>query len=182
MADAAVAPAAPAKKRGKKTTKKVTSHPKYSSMITDAITALKERGGSSRQAILKYIISTYKVDEKVVNTQCKLALRRCVQSGILKQVKGCGASGSFKIVKPETVKAAGKKPAAKKTTKKPATKKTTKKPAAKKIAKKAAATKKVTKKPAAKKVAKKASTKKSSKKPVAKKATKKAPAKKSSKK
>ena len=35
--------------------KKPAAHPKYSEMVGKAIAALKERGGSSRQAILKYI-------------------------------------------------------------------------------------------------------------------------------
>merc|ERR1712154_502290 len=38
------------------------AHPKYSVMIAAAITALKERTGCSRQAILKYICANYKVD------------------------------------------------------------------------------------------------------------------------
>jgi hypothetical protein len=36
--------------------KKPAAHPKYSEMVGKAIAALKERGGSSRQAILKYIM------------------------------------------------------------------------------------------------------------------------------
>ena len=38
--------------------KKPTAHPKDSEMVGKAIAALKERGGSSRQAILKYIMPT----------------------------------------------------------------------------------------------------------------------------
>ncbi|RXG55169.1 Histone H1.0 [Armadillidium vulgare] len=68
-------------------------------MICEAIKALKERSGSSRQAIVKYIVSNYKIDEKTANTQVKLSLKREVQSGSLKQVKGIGASGSFKLAK-----------------------------------------------------------------------------------
>ncbi|MCL4147000.1 UNVERIFIED_CONTAM: hypothetical protein GTU68_038295, partial [Idotea baltica] len=34
-------------------------------MIAAAIGALKERSGSSRQAIVKYIVANYKVDEKM---------------------------------------------------------------------------------------------------------------------
>merc|ERR1712228_1140830 len=117
--------------------------------ISAAIAALKERTGSSRQAIVKYISANYKVGDSA-GTHVKLALKRGVASGALKQVKGAGASGSFKNAekpKPKAKKPAAKKPAAKKV-KKPAAKKTpkkAKKPAAKKPAKKAAA-----KKPAAK--------------------------------
>ena len=157
----------PAKKAEKKKAapKKPADHPKYSEMIAAAITALKERTGSSRQAIVKYISANYKVGDSA-GTHVKLALKRGVASGALKQVKGAGASGSFKNVekaKPKAKKPAAKKPAAKKVkkpaaaAKKPAAKKTpkkAKKPAAKKTPKK-------TKKPAAKKPAKKPAAKKS---------------------
>ncbi|KAK3871803.1 hypothetical protein Pcinc_023075 [Petrolisthes cinctipes] len=175
-----MADSAPAKPKAKKATKKPASHPKYSVMIAAAISGLKERNGSSRQAIQKYIVSQYKVDDKSVGTQLKLALKRGVASSVLKQVKGAGASGSFRINKPSTEapkKAAVKKPAAKKKAapKKPAAKKAVKKPAAKKAVKKPAP-KKVVKKPApkkaAKKPAKKPAAKKAAKKPAAKKAKK----------
>ena len=168
----------PAKKAEKKKAapKKPADHPKYSEMIAAAITALKERTGSSRQAIVKYISANYKVGDSA-GTHVKLALKRGVASGALKQVKGAGASGSFKNVekaKPKAKKPAAKKPAAKKVkkavAKKPAAKKTpkkAKKPAAKKTPKKAKkpAAKKPAKKPAAKKTAakKKATPKKGKK-------------------
>lgn len=70
-------------------------HPKYSQMITEAISALKDRNGSSRQAILKYIVANYNVlqDEKLVNNHIKMSLRAGVKSGKLKQSKGSGACG-----------------------------------------------------------------------------------------
>ena len=169
--------AAPAKKAEKAKAKaKPADHPKYSDMIAAAIVALKERSGSSRQAILKYISANYKVSDHA-GTHLKLALKRGVTSGVLKQVKGTGASGSFKVAeKPKAPKKkpAAKKPAAKKTPKKPAAKKSTpkkaKKPAAKKATpKKAAAKKPAAKKPAAKKPAKKPAAKKPAKKAAAKK-------------
>merc|ERR1712212_987153 len=131
-----------AKKAEKKVAKKPADHPKYSEMIAAAIGALKERTGSSRQAIVKYISANYKVGENA-GTHVKLALKRGVVAGALKQVKGSGASGSFKLAeKPKVVK---KKPAAKKPAAKKAKKPAAKKPAAKK------ATPKKAKKPAAKK-------------------------------
>ncbi|KAK8738528.1 hypothetical protein OTU49_003920 [Cherax quadricarinatus] len=176
MADtAATTTPAAAKKTSKKVAKKAVAHPKYSAMIAAAIASLKERNGSSRQAILKYIVANYKIEEKAVATQLKHALKRGVSSGALKQVKGAGASGSFRINKPED-SATPKKPAAKKTVaKKPAPKKATtpKKPAAKKVAKKSAAKVTTPKKPAAKKATKKPTPKKTAKKPVAKKVAKK---------
>lgn len=39
-------------------------HPKFSDMIVDGLKLLNERSGSSRQALLKYVLSTYKLDEK----------------------------------------------------------------------------------------------------------------------
>ena len=177
MSDAPSPKKAPKKKT---VTKKPAEHPKYSEMIVKAITELKERNGSSRQAIVKYIKANFKVGEKAEN-MTKLALKKGVASGILKQVKGTGASGSFKLG--EKSKVAPKKPTVKKAStaaKKPMAKKVTKKTTTPK--KKAAAKKATTKKTATKKA--KATTKKTSvkkttaKKPVAKKATKKTPKKK----
>merc|ERR1712044_47136 len=123
--------------------------------IAKAVAELKERGGSSRQAILKYIMKNFNVgkDEKAVNSRLKLALRAGVKKGALKQAKGTGASGSFRLgEKPK----APKKPKAKKAAKpkKAKTPKKAKKPAAKKAAKpKKAKTPKKAAKPAAKKAA-----------------------------
>lgn len=163
--------ASPAKAKKKTATKKKPAeHPKYGEMIAAAIAALKERTGSSRQAIQKYVTTNYKVGDASA-THVKLALKRGVASGLFKQVKGAGASGSFKLTeKPKKV--AKKKPAAKK----PAAKKAAKKPAAKKPA-----AKKATPKKAAKKTPKKAAAKKA-KKPAAKKPAAKKPAKKTAKK
>merc|ERR1712055_740706 len=86
-------------------------------MIKAAVGSLKERGGSSRQAILKYIVKNYKVgnDERTVNNHLKLALRAGVKNGGLKQSKGTGASGSFRLGEAKkTAKPKAKKPAAKK--------------------------------------------------------------------
>ena len=145
--------------------KAAVTHPKYIEMIVAAVTALKERSGSSRQAILKYVITNYNVDEGKCKGPLKNALRRGVKDGAIMQTKGIGASGSFKIVakaKPAkpAKKAAAKKPAAKKTPKKAAAKKVKRKPAAKKVTKK----KPAAKKPAAKKVPKKKPAKKTPKK------------------
>lgn len=142
MADVAPAPAATKAKKPAKP-RKAAAHPKYSEMIAAAVAALKERGGSSRQAILKYIIKNYKVgdNEAATNSRLKLALKAGVKKGTLKQAKGTGASGSFRLgeaaKKPKAAKPKkAKKPKAakpKKAAKKPAAKKTaTKKPAAKK--------------------------------------------------
>merc|ERR1711902_121839 len=112
------ADAAPAKKASKP--KAPAAHPKYSVMIAAAITALKDRTGSSRQAILKYICANYKVDVAKVEKPKKA-----------KKPKKPKAKKPKKAKKP--AKKAAKKPA-KKAAKKPAAKKAAKKPAAKKAA------------------------------------------------
>lgn len=194
MSDAAAAPASPAKpvkKAAKKPTKPKApaAHPPVAEMVTAAIKALKDRKGSSLPAIKKYLSANYKVDVGKLAPFIKKFLRSSVAAGKLVQVKGTGASGSFKLSaaakaeKPKTKKPAAKKPAAKKSpakAKKPAAKKpAAKKPAAKKSpakAKKPAAKPKkaAAKKPAAKKPAKPAKkSPKKAKKPAAKKAAKK---------
>ncbi|KAK2726886.1 hypothetical protein QYM36_007661 [Artemia franciscana] len=63
-------------------------------MITKSIADLKERGGSSRQAILKYIMANFQVgnDAKVVNMHLKQALKRCLANGIVINPKGTGVT------------------------------------------------------------------------------------------
>merc|ERR1712012_306371 len=130
-----------------KAKKAPAAHPKYSVMIAAAITALKDRTGSSRAAILKHIVANNKVDAAKAATQVRLALKRGVAKGALKMASAKGKNaGSYKLVKvvePKKVKKV-KKPAAKKAAKKPAAKKAApkKKPAAKKAPKKAAPKKK----------------------------------------
>jgi histone H1/5 len=122
---AAVVPVKTPKKKaaGASKTKKPSDHPTYASMIKESIIALKERGGSSRQAILKYILKHNNVgqDEKAVNAHLKVALRSGIKSGLLKQSKGVGASGSFRLgeKKEATVKKPKAKAAAKPKVRKP---------------------------------------------------------------
>ncbi|KAI0233307.1 Histone H1-delta, partial [Lamellibrachia satsuma] len=106
------APVATPKKAASAKRKKPAAHPKYTEMIAAAIGSLKERGGSSRQAIQKYIVKNVNVgeDERVVNQHLKMAVRASVKNGVLKQSKGFGASGSFHLGD----KAAPKKGVAKK--------------------------------------------------------------------
>ena len=163
--------AAPAKKKAA-APKKPAEHPKYSEMIAAAIVALKERTGSSRVAILKYIKANYKVGDNAA-TCVKNALKKGVVAGALTQVKGVGSNGSFKVTK--KVEKPKKKPAAKKTpkkvAKKPAAKKTPKKTVKKPAAKKKTVAKKTPKKAAKKLAAKKSEP--AAKKPAAKKTPKK---------
>merc|ERR1712080_582104 len=152
MADAAPAPVKKVVKAKK--VAKPAAHPPFKAMILTAIKALKERGGSSRQAILKYVVANNKVDAAKAAGPLKLALRKALAAGTIVKAKDAGkGAGKFKAGKVEKPKKAkkAKKPKAKKPAKKAA-----KKPA-KKAAKKPA--KKVAKKPA-KKAAKKAAPKK----------------------
>merc|ERR1712079_520476 len=100
------------------------AHPKYSVMIAAAITALKDRTGSSRQAILKYICANYKVDAAKAAVQIRLALKRGVAKGALKMARASGkGAGSYKLVKVEKPKKAKKPKAKKPKAKKPKAKK-----------------------------------------------------------
>ena len=145
MSDAA---AAPAKKAAPKKPKVAPAHPPVAEMVTAAITALKDRKGSSLAAIKKYVAGNYKVDMDRIAPFIRRFLKAAVEKGALKQTKGTGAAGSFKL---------GEQP-------KPKKEKVAKKPKA--VAKKPKTPKKAAKKPAAKKAVKK-TPKKAAKKPKA---------------
>uniref|UniRef100_A0A915BWK0 H15 domain-containing protein n=3 Tax=Parascaris univalens TaxID=6257 RepID=A0A915BWK0_PARUN len=107
----------PKKASKSKSAKIVASHPTYSVMIKAALVALKDHKGSSRAAILKYILQHYKVGDNInkVNAHLRQALKKGASSGFLKQVKGVGASGSFRLgEKKAEVHKKVKKPTAKK--------------------------------------------------------------------
>jgi histone H1/5 len=128
-------------------------------MIKDAILQLKERNGSSRPALKKYILKNYNITAPNFESLFNTALKRGVEKDEFVMPKG--PSGTVKLQKAS--KEAAKKEAAKKDT---ATKKTTtKKAAPKKTTTSTATTKKAApkKKTAAKKPATKASATKVSK-------------------
>lgn len=113
MADAAPATApaqaSPAKAKkprssGPKKPKAPAAHPPIADMVKAAIKELKERNGSSSQAIRKYIASHYKVDVERLQPFIRRFLKSATASGTLIQTKGKGAAGSFKLAQ----KAAGK--------------------------------------------------------------------------
>lgn len=124
--------------KAKSATKKAApTHPPTAQMVNNAIKNLKERGGSSLQAIKKYISGTYKVDAEKIAPFIKKYLKSAVDNGSLIRTKGKGASGSFKLA---AGKAEGtKKPAAKKPKVAGATKKAAKPKKAKATPKKAKA-------------------------------------------
>jgi len=150
--------------------KSAATHPSYQDMITSAIISLKERNGSSRMKLKKYVKANNNVGnvgDKMFDALFNKALKNGVEKGVFEQPKG--PSGGTKLAKkapapkkesekPPVKKAAPKKEPAKKEPEK----KETKKPAAKKAAPKKEPAKKETKKPAAAKpaAAKKAAPKK----------------------
>merc|ERR1711862_952193 len=146
--------AAPKAKKAAKP-KVPAAHPTYAAMITAAVKGLAEKKGSSRQAILKYVVANNKVDAAKAAVRVRLALKKMVAAKKLVSAAAAGKKGAgfFKLPakEPKAKKSKAKKPKAKKpkAAKKPAAKKA-KKPAAKKPA----AKKPAAKKPAAKKAAK----------------------------
>ncbi|KAL3319739.1 Histone H1.0 [Cichlidogyrus casuarinus] len=76
--------------------KTAQNHPPFLNMIQEAIVSLKECNGSSRQAIIKYITSHFKVDTHV-ESHVRRALLQGLKSTKLVHTKGKGASGSFKL-------------------------------------------------------------------------------------
>ena len=130
MADAA----APKVKKATKP-KVPAAHPPYATMIAAAIKGLGDKKGSSRQAILKYVVANNKVDAAKAAVRVRLALKKMIEAKKVVAAAAAGkkGAGSFKLA------AAEKKPKAKKV-KKPKAKKPAKK--AKKPAKKAAPKKK----------------------------------------
>merc|ERR1719232_1629419 len=128
------------KKAVAKKPKAAPAHPPTSAMIAAAIKALKERNGSSLQAIKKYIAANYKCDVVKLAPFIRKALKKGVESKKLKKAKTPKKAAKPKAAK----KSPAKKAAAAKKPKAAAKKSPAKKP-------KAAAKKSPAKKPAAKK-------------------------------
>ena len=108
----AAAAAAAAAGSNKKVVRSKPVHPNTSEMVLAAVTALKNRKGSSMQAIKKYMSSTYKVDTDKTAIFIRRYLRKAVAEGVLVQAKGNGASGSFNLPSSDLkkpVKSSGKK-------------------------------------------------------------------------
>merc|ERR1711872_972300 len=144
--------AAPKAKKAAKP-KVAAAHPPYAAMIKTAIKGLADKKGSSRQAILKYIVANNKVDAAKAAVRVRLSLKKMVAAKKLVSAAAAGkkGAGSFKLPAKEPK---AKKPKAMKSKAKKAKKPTAKKAkAAKKPAKKAVK-KPAAKKPAAKKAAK----------------------------
>ncbi|XP_051957044.1 heterochromatin protein 1-binding protein 3-like [Xyrauchen texanus] len=83
------------------------SQPKVEKIIIEAIESCKERGGVSAFTIIKYVEKKYpsvEMDKKTKNLY-KKAMKRMVEKGAVRQLKGKGFSGSFTIGKKSAVTA-----------------------------------------------------------------------------
>ena len=110
------------------------AHPPYAAMIAAAIQGLADKKGSSRQAILKYVVANNKVDADKAAVRVRIALKKMIEAKKVVAAAAAGkkGAGSYKLAPAEkkpkkVVKPKAKKP---KKAKKPAAKK----PAAKKPA------------------------------------------------
>merc|ERR1712130_797626 len=109
MSDAAAAP---------KATKPKTpaTHPPYATMIIAAIKGLGDKKGSSRQAILKYVVANNKVDAAKAAVRVRLALKKMIAAKKVVAAAAAGkkGAGSFKLPAKEPKAKKAKKPKAKK--------------------------------------------------------------------
>merc|ERR1711956_159776 len=80
---------------------KPAAHPPYANMIVAAIKALGDKKGSSRQAILKYVVANNKVDAAKAAVRVRLALKKMITA---KKVVAAAAAGK-KVKKPAAKKA-----------------------------------------------------------------------------
>ncbi|KAJ8259642.1 hypothetical protein GJAV_G00171790 [Gymnothorax javanicus] len=76
------------------------SQAKLDSILLEAIMASKDRSGTSMQSILKYISNKYtSLDLEQKKFYLRKTLKRLIDKGMVKQLKGKGMSGSFTVGK-----------------------------------------------------------------------------------
>uniref|UniRef100_UPI00398E5E6A histone H1-like n=1 Tax=Pristiophorus japonicus TaxID=55135 RepID=UPI00398E5E6A len=146
---------APSKKK-KAATRSGPAGPRLGDQILKVVADGKDRRGMSL-ATIKKALAAKGVDVEKRSFQIRSSIKKNVMNGSLKQIKGTGASGSFKIANTDPQGKVGKK------VKKPAAKKAAaKKSPAKKAAAKTSPAKKAAakKSPVKKAIAKKTNTKK----------------------
>merc|ERR1712118_472282 len=94
------------------------AHPPYEKMVKAALVALKDRTGSSTQAIAKYMKANYDLPENFAKSLSRF-LKKFVESGKLVKVKASYKLGSLKTEpKPKKKKVVKKKAPKKKVPKK----------------------------------------------------------------
>ena len=126
--------------------KKTVNHPTYAEMVASSIAMLKDRRGSSRQAITKHVCANYDVDAVRASFFIQKALKKGIEEGTFKKAKESGkGAGRYKLVLKKETTSKGTKPAPKMSTK-PVAKKSSAKGAKKSSTKRA----KVAKKPSSK--------------------------------
>ncbi|TPX30470.1 hypothetical protein SeMB42_g07917 [Synchytrium endobioticum] len=77
--------------------KHVAVHPPFKKMVEEAIIALNERNGSSRQVVKKYVLANYTVkNDAATISNINAAIRKGVDEGVFAQPKG--SSGPIKLV------------------------------------------------------------------------------------
>ncbi|XP_062842299.1 heterochromatin protein 1-binding protein 3 [Trichomycterus rosablanca] len=88
------------------------SQPKVEEILVDAIQSCKDRAGASIFTIMKFVMKKYSSMEMDKRTKSlyKRALKRLVEKGTVKQLKGKGFSGSFTIGKLPAESNSKKKP------------------------------------------------------------------------
>merc|ERR1712057_150762 len=91
------------------------AHPPYEKMVKAALVALKDRTGSSTQAIAKYMKANYDLPENFAKSLSRF-LKKFVESGKLVKVKASYKLGSLKTEPKPKKKKVAKKKAPKKTT------------------------------------------------------------------
>ncbi|MFT7814151.1 heterochromatin protein 1-binding protein 3 [Arapaima gigas] len=80
------------------TTVSLYNQPKVDDIVIEAIQACKDKSGASTYAIRNYIVKKYaslELDKK--KFLIRKALKRLVEKGVVKQLKGKGFSGSFTV-------------------------------------------------------------------------------------
>nr|CDJ85474.1 Histone H1 H5 domain containing protein [Haemonchus contortus] len=102
--------------RPKDSRRQPRAHPPYTKMVQKAIAELNEKSGSSKSAIVRYLIQNYQLGDNVskINTNIRRALKKGVEKGELKQVTGNGAVGSFTLGVKKAAAPRVRKPVAKK--------------------------------------------------------------------
>merc|ERR1712137_467137 len=75
--------------------------PSYQQSIAEILltTGVKDRKGTSAQAIIKMVAAQRGVDVDKARGPVKLALKKMVATNQVKQLKGVGATGSFRLIK-----------------------------------------------------------------------------------
>merc|ERR1719315_243585 len=84
----------PIKVKAATSTKAKTGNPTYVKMVSTALSEWKERRGSSRQAILKYMLAKYKVDVAVAQPRLNKTLKKMIEMGEVVAGAKAGTSGA----------------------------------------------------------------------------------------